>query len=261
MSKPIEAVFLDIDGTLVVDGHLIPSAVEAVERVRQKGIPVMLCTGRSPLHTRKIQAALKVQSGVYFNGGLAMMDNQVIASTPLSVEVFEEIAEFCSGHRLPVVFHTHDQAVVPSPIPKEFEPVLKAYDFPPTVPMDAVDWEKQTTHVYQANVFIPKPWDPAFTAQFPECLLYRWDDRAVDLQKRGCDKSIGATAVLKRLGIPLKNALHIGDGGNDIGLFQIAGTSVAMGNASDEVKQHAQMVTTNAEQDGVYQAFSKIGLI
>ncbi len=74
----------------------------------------------------------------------------------------------------------------------------------------------------------------------------------MDLQKLHCDKSVGATALLKRLGVPPEHAMHIGDGGNDIGMFQTVGVSVAMGNADDGVKQYAKYVTDNVENDGVF---------
>jgi hydroxymethylpyrimidine pyrophosphatase-like HAD family hydrolase len=49
----------------------------------------------------------------------------------------------------------------------------------------------------------------------------------------------------------------IGDGLNDVPMFRIAALSVAMGNASDEVKSHAHVVTDSNEQDGVALAFER----
>ncbi len=56
------------------------------------------------------------------------------------------------------------------------------------------------------------------------------------------DKGAGALAMASHLGILPVNIAAIGDGHNDISMFQVVGLPVAMGNASDEVKQHAKMV-------------------
>ena len=45
--------------------------------------------------------------------------------------------------------------------------------------------------------------------------------------------------------------MAFGDGGNDIPLIKFAGVGVAMGNASDEVKACADMVTDSVDDDGI----------
>ena len=48
-----------------------------------------------------------------------------------------------------------------------------------------------------------------------------------------------------------------GDGENDIEMFHLVGTSVAMGNADDEVKKHASTVTLTVAEDGIADFFEK----
>ena len=48
-----------------------------------------------------------------------------------------------------------------------------------------------------------------------------------------------------------------GDGENDIEMFHLVGTSVAMGNADDEVKKHASTVTLTVDEDGIADFFEK----
>ena len=57
------------------------------------------------------------------------------------------------------------------------------------------------------------------------------------------------------------NAIGIGDSANDIPMFQVCGTSVAMGNAAEEAKTHADYVTTDILEDGIWNAFVYYGLI
>ena len=64
------------------------------------------------------------------------------------------------------------------------------------------------------------------------------------------DKGMALTELAEYLGIQKKEILAIGDSGNDIGLLQAAGVAVAMGNADDEVKQLADIVTCSNSEDG-----------
>ena len=64
------------------------------------------------------------------------------------------------------------------------------------------------------------------------------------------DKGMALTELAEYLGIQKKEILAIGDSGNDIGLLQAAGVAVAMGNADDEVKQLADIVTRSNSEDG-----------
>jgi Cof subfamily protein (haloacid dehalogenase superfamily) len=62
------------------------------------------------------------------------------------------------------------------------------------------------------------------------------------------------------LGIPISEVMAIGDNYNDISMFEVAGVSVAMGNADDEIKSICDRVTTRCEDDGVARAiYEEIG--
>ena len=55
--------------------------------------------------------------------------------------------------------------------------------------------------------------------------------------------------------------MAFGDGGNDMTMLRAAGTSVAMGNALDKVKAHADYVTTSVDEDGIRNALKHFGII
>ena len=55
--------------------------------------------------------------------------------------------------------------------------------------------------------------------------------------------------------------MAFGDGENDLSMFACVGTSVAMGNANDTVKQHADYVTPHVDEAGVRQALLHFGLL
>ena len=74
-------------------------------------------------------------------------------------------------------------------------------------------------------------------------------------------KDAGLIAFHKVLGVPKEDMIAIGDGFNDITMIEYAGIGIAMGNSSDNVKEKADFVTDRIENDGLYKAFVKLGLI
>jgi Cof subfamily protein (haloacid dehalogenase superfamily) len=257
----IEAVFLDIDGTIFYDGKLMDSAIEAVRRLQAQNIRVALCTGRSILHTTEIQQTANISHAVYFNGGLAISDGDIVLSSPMESDVVQRAIDFSERNDIPIILHTLSRTLVFRPLPDRYLPILKSFRYPPLHTVSRSDWNASGEDIYQMNLFMTGTWDQKVQNEFPECLLYRWHDDAVDLQKRGCDKIHGAMALLHQWNIPKERAMHIGDGGNDIRMFQELGVSVVMGNATDEVKKHAKLETAPAYEHGVYLALKQLHLI
>ena len=65
------------------------------------------------------------------------------------------------------------------------------------------------------------------------------------------------TELAKALGVPLEQTAVVGDGQNDVFMFKVAGLSIAVDNASDEVKQAADHVTASNVDDGVAKAIDR----
>ena len=74
-------------------------------------------------------------------------------------------------------------------------------------------------------------------------------------------KAFGVAATLERYGLSPEEAVAFGDGENDLSMFDAVGTSVAMGNAWDVVKDRASLVTTDVDDDGIWKACERLGLL
>ena len=75
------------------------------------------------------------------------------------------------------------------------------------------------------------------------------------------NNSYTAQQIADRLGIDISETMAFGDGGNDESMLRAAGVGVAMGNALDSVKAHADYVTTDVDNDGVWNALKHFGII
>jgi hypothetical protein len=81
---------------------------------------------------------------------------------------------------------------------------------------------------------------------------------AYHINSPGIDKGTGFTKIMKKLSISRDDVIAIGDSATDIPLFKVAKTSIALGNASDQVKSAATMVMSANAGDGVLEALDKL---
>jgi len=75
---------------------------------------------------------------------------------------------------------------------------------------------------------------------------------------KGEDKSNGIKMILKETGILLENSIAIGDSINDISALRTVNLGIAMGNACDELKEIAQHITDDCKHGGVGKAIKNI---
>ncbi len=74
------------------------------------------------------------------------------------------------------------------------------------------------------------------------------------------DKGVGFSQIMKKLSILRNDVIAIGDSATDIPLFKVAETSVALGNASEQVKDEATMTVSAKAGDGVLEALDKLAI-
>jgi hydroxymethylpyrimidine pyrophosphatase-like HAD family hydrolase len=80
----------------------------------------------------------------------------------------------------------------------------------------------------------------------------------LDVTPPGYDKGTFVKAMAKRLNTSLEAVATIGDMANDLAMFGVSGLSIAMGNATDDVKKAATHVTASSEDEGFAKAIEMI---
>ncbi|GJM76512.1 5-amino-6-(5-phospho-D-ribitylamino)uracil phosphatase YwtE [Paenibacillus macerans] len=83
-------------------------------------------------------------------------------------------------------------------------------------------------------------------------------DHTVEIISIETDKGNALRFMAEHLGVPMADTVVIGDSYNDISMFHAAGTSIAMGNAVDEIKQLSTMVTRDNNHHGVAYALNHL---
>ena len=83
------------------------------------------------------------------------------------------------------------------------------------------------------------------------CKYTQWYDYGYDVIPKNSGKQEGIKAILKYYGLKSEEVMAFGDGHNDIEMLSTVGCGIAMGNANDEVKKHADEITESVHNDGV----------
>lgn len=84
-----------------------------------------------------------------------------------------------------------------------------------------------------------------------------FESKYIDIMKKGCSKKNAIQILADKLGIKQEEIIVMGDGGNDISMFECAGLKIAMANAEPYLKEKADFVTTSNNDSGVAKAIEK----
>ena len=103
--QPISAVLADIDGTLVTkDKVLTERAIQAVNRLRERGIVFTICSSRSPRGMQRLVEPLRLTMPMAaFNGGaIVLPDLSVLDERTIPDYVVPALVETIEAHGLDV---------------------------------------------------------------------------------------------------------------------------------------------------------------
>lgn len=256
-----KAIFFDIDGTLVsFTTHRIPdSTLEAVHRVRERGIKVFIATGRP--HPLIDNLGDLEYDGIISSSGAAcvLRDGTVIFREGIDRDVIRRIIDHQQRHPMPIVFATDDE-IFSVDWYAQGDNAQQVWDLlgnpePPVRPIgDAL-----TMDIVQVIPFFTADEAPHILSEvLTGCTAFRWHPLFTDCIREGNDKGTAIRRICRHYGFDLSEVIAFGDGDNDLEMIVAAGTGVAMGNASDNLKAHADYVTAHIDDDGVAKAINEI---
>lgn len=256
----IKAVFFDVDGTLV--SHTSKSVPEsariALNKLREKGIKVILSTGR---HIHELENMptndIDFDGYILLNGQLGLDENKkLIFSNAFGKEDADGLAEIFRNKEYPFALVNKDGHYM-NFVNKLVEVALAGVSTP--IPIIK---EYEGEDLFQATVFILPERDAEFSKILPcGCKLARWSVHGADIIAADGGKAVGMQFFAKELGILPEEMMAFGDAQNDIDMIQYAGVGIAMGNAEEDLKQVADYVTTDVDQDGIRNALKEYGLL
>lgn len=257
----IKAVFFDIDGTLIsLKTKIIPESTQnAIKNLRKKGIKVIVATGRSINDLNHIKH-IEFDGFLTFNGGYCMtVDGEIMFKKAICPHDIKNLINYSEKSTVSFSLMYEDKVRISHESPE----VVELYNhvnlpIPPLFDKENLDVE----NVLQVNVFIDPENERGFMEEvMPNSLSSRWTPLFADVNPGGISKQEGVKYFCEHFNIDVSETMAFGDGGNDISMLRFVQIGVAMGNAGDNVKDAADFVTEEVDNNGVESALTHFGLL
>lgn len=263
----IKAAFFDIDGTLkpFAEKELRDTTIEMLKQLQAKGIKVFLASGRPvvqlPLLGEKLNA-FSWDGYILLNGQYVMDEKRdCFYKLPIPKEALLELVPWLKQTaNYPCTFMEEDYSYDITFNEDNYNYLKSIGEEDKALKIE--DPVRAYTHdTYQICPYIEASKDSEWVSHAPGMKSARWCDAFADMIPVNGGKPVGIQVMLDKLGIDKKDTIAFGDGGNDITMLEYVNIGVAMGNASDEVKKHADYVTDTSENDGILKAFQHFGIL
>lgn len=250
--KP-ELIAIDVDHTLITDDHeLTDATIAAVQDAVREGVRVVLASSRPPRGMEQILRRLGLTPPIPFvslQGGLiAELDATGIVSlesTPIELADAREVLQLAEDAGLTVNWYTGTRWLV-SAVNEQIEREAAIVGFDPEV----VDLSAEVAPPEKILLMAP----PSVAAEIctPAGLdAQRSNPSYVEITRLGVSKASAIHELARRFGVDLARSVAIGDGENDLALFDIVGLSIAPENAPAAIRAQASVLTKSNNDDGV----------
>lgn len=255
----VKAAFFDIDGTLLsFRTHSVsPGTVEAFDALHRRGIRTFISSGRPKVLIPDMPVTF--EGYVTMNGAYCFADGEVLLRNPIPQQETDRLLQYAMRNGLcTMVFTEHEMFInrLDDPVANAIHDQLE-FTMPPQLDTN----QMLGRETYQIIAVMPADNDAEVAAMLPHCRLPRWHPEFSDIVRHDNSKASGIEAILRHYGIDREDCIAFGDGGNDIEMLEYCGIGVAMGNAAEEVKRHADHVTTSVDNEGILTALQHLGII
>ncbi|WP_027417070.1 Cof-type HAD-IIB family hydrolase [Aneurinibacillus terranovensis] len=279
----MELIALDMDGTLLTSrGEISKENAHAIKEVQQKGIKVVIATGRS-LDSAKIrlEQAELICPIISVNGAAIFLeDGTKVDSTPLSLNTVHEILTILHEKYIYCEIYTNYGTYTTDDVKQK---LMVEVDYVKSINseqnanqlLNAVEKQNQ-----QALLHFVKSFDEVLSREDLEIykiLTFSLDEKKlteirskltgmsdlfisssayhnIEITNTEAHKGNALRKIADYYHIPLKKTMAIGDNMNDLTMLQTAGIGVAMGNAVDEIKNICRFTTKINDEHGVQYA-------
>jgi Cof subfamily protein (haloacid dehalogenase superfamily) len=262
-SMKISAVVSDVDGTLVTDDKILTARAQAaVAELHARGIIFTIISSRPPRGLRMLFAPLEITTPIgSLNGGVIATPNlSVITEHLLLSQVARRAVDMLDAHGAQSwVFAGQDWMVRDSDGPYVGREE-RTVGFRPTIVEDfgpILDVAAKIVGVSTDFELLARCERDIRAVLADQASVARSQPYYLDITHPLANKGIALSELAKLLAISLAEIAVIGDGGNDVAMFERSGLSIAMGNASPEVREAADFVTDGNHQDGFANAIER----
>ncbi|MBP3869435.1 MAG: Cof-type HAD-IIB family hydrolase [Faecalicoccus sp.] len=278
MSK---VIFLDVDGTLINYKTETPqSAKIAIDKARANGHHVYICTGCSKAEI--LQRDLPDLDGMIgANGGYVEDHDEVLLHQSLTYDQTKHVVDWCTERNMGFILECNSGRYVDPIFMEQGPDAFVRYKEGKGASDANADFERERIKTqffyvegddrYRDDVnkisFVLHSYQDHLDSkeEFKDMIANTWGGKGElaifgDLGPQGITKKKAIEVLLKHLGANVEDTISFGDAKIDLSMFELCNFNVAMGNGGPEIKEAADYITDDVDDDGLYNAFKYLKL-
>lgn len=270
----IKLIASDLDGTALNSGKLSLVNKEAIIKATKLGYGFVVSTGRALYAVPKDFYDIdEFEYAITCNGACIsnVRTGEVLRRFNVEVEDVKKLVEISRKYDVTFEVFTHgsrghiDKTYHDDPVKYGMLPGLVNYIRTSRAPEDNIyDYIEKNIDSVDNFAFVTPTKEihdnivEDVKRLCPNTLTVISEPQWVEVMNINSGKGKGVKYLAEYLGIDMSEVACIGDGDNDIEMLELAGTSIAMGNASIGCKEIADYVTLDVDSDGVAHAIDNI---
>ncbi len=250
-------LFFDIDGTLLaggVHGYIPDSTKLALRKLKEAGHFTAIATGRAQRMALPYMKELGFENMVSDGGYGVTIEGRLLGIDPLPREDVIALLRECreKGFAWGIQVDNSDTRLVPD---ERFEALTRDVYLKNQIIPDLNPEEYE--HIYKAYV-VCREHEEHLLENLHRVPWCRYMPEYFFVEP--LEKERGIRRVMDYFDADYSDVIVFGDGDNDLSMFTGEWTGVAMGNATERLKEKADLITSSIENDGIYNACLKLGL-
>ena len=264
-------VFVDIDDTLnPSNGEVSKHTKDIMTKLKKKNIPVVVNTGRSAQYAIAKSMEGNLSNYIISSNGAEVYDyhnDKIIFEQSIPPKTIKAIYEYCEKIGLTLILNSITNRFINiNDYNYNSEPATYFEDIDEVLKHNNINQLIVLSKNFDRMLVIPN----MFKEEFPNLKVVHSslgliEDHRVkgkeyyhDLVLENTAKSTGIVELLEYLHIDPEEAIAIGNGYDDICMTDVVGTSVAMGDAVDRLKEASTYITKTSAEDGVADILEKL---
>ncbi len=258
----IKFVATDIDGTILGGNFQFSQGViNCVKKMTEQGIKVVLVTGRMHEAALKLAKELGLTTPIvsYQGGLIKTQDGQTLYERNLEPARAKEVIKWAKENNIHINLYLDDILYV-----ENDNIAIKRYTGERYIPYRVCSFDD--LKIEHVNKILAIDFDDAervtswvnyLSKKMPELYIVKSTPYFCEVSNSEAKKSCAVNFLQNYWGLKKEEILTIGDQNNDIELLKAGGVSVAMGNATEELKKYADYITDTVDNDGFVKAIEK----
>ena len=254
--RKISLVLADVDGTLVTEDKILTErARKAVIALQEAGIRFAITSGRPPLGMAMLFDVLDIETPIAgFNGGLFVeRDLTILDEKTVPADVARQAIDLMRAHGLDTWVYSGNDWLITKAVAPHVAREAWTVKFAPKVVADVREHLQQVAKIVGVSDDLEKVQRCEAEAQAAfgqRATATRSQPYYLDVTNKNANKGAVVEYLSQHVGVPEREIATIGDQQNDVLMFKRSGFSIAMGNASAEVKVQADATTSSNNDEG-----------